>query len=115
MNADLIKEWGGAIAVFLSIGGIIYAWLTRRSKENTETIKAMGEELSARLKVIEKKQVNYDRRIQHLEDNFKHLPTREQISELKVALAQVSTTVDNTNQTITRMETDIRDFRKPKE
>ena len=115
MNLETIKEWGGAAAVLISIGGFIYAWLTRRSKENAETIKKMGEEVTERLKVIEKKLIADDRRIQHLEDNFKHLPTREQISELKVALAQVSTTVDSTNKTIHRIESDIRDFRKPKE
>lgn len=114
MNADIIKEWGGAMAVFLSTGGIIYAWLTRRSKENTETIARMGAELSSRLKVIEKKLVADDRRIQRLEDDSKHLPTREQISELKVALAQVSTTVDNTNKLITRLENDIRAIQKDK-
>jgi len=113
MNLESLKEWGGALAVVFSIGGIIYSWLTRRSKENTETIKTMGENLSERLAVIEKKLVSDDRRIQHLEDNFKHLPTKEQISELKVALTQVSTTVDSTNRTITRMESDIREFRKP--
>jgi len=114
MIPDTIKEWGGAMAVVFSIGGIIYSWLTRRSKENTETIAKMGEDISGRLKVIEKKLIADDRRIQHLEDNFKHLPTKEQISELKVALTQVSTTVDSTNRTITRMETDIREFRKTK-
>lgn len=114
MNLDAIKEWGGALAVLFSIGGIVYSWLTRRSKENAETITKMAEEISARLSVIEKKLITDDRRIQRLEDNFKHLPTKEQISELKVALTQVSTTVDSTNRTITRMESDIRDFRKTK-
>lgn len=115
VNLDAVKEWGGALAVVFSIGGIIYSWLTRRSKENTETIKAMGENISGRMEVIEKKLISDDRRIQRLEDNFKHLPTKEQISDLKVAITQVSTTVDSTNRTITRMETDIREFRKPKQ
>lgn len=114
MNLDTFKEWGGALAVVFSIGGIIYSWLTRRSKENTETIKELAESLSERLKGIEKKLIADDRRIQHLEDDFKHLPTKEQISELKVALAQVSTTVDNTNKMIARLEEDIRATGKPK-
>jgi len=114
MNLESLKEWGGALAVVFSIGGIIYSWLTRRSKENSETIKALAESLSKRLEVMEKKLISDDRRIQHLEDALKHLPTKEQISELKVALAQVSTTVDSTNRTITRMETEIREFRNTK-
>lgn len=107
-----VKDWLGLIAVFIALGTTFYAWLTRRSKENAKSIQKMGEDISNRLSVIEKKLISDDRRIQRLEDDFKHLPTREQISEIKVALAQISATVDNTNDGIKRIDADFRNLKK---
>ena len=106
------KDWLGLLALLISLGGVLYAWLTRRSKENAASIQRMSEELSAKLTDNEKKLISDDRRIQRLENDVDHLPTKESISELKVALAQVSATVEATNRVITRVEDDLRSMKK---
>jgi len=108
----MLKDWFGLIAIIIAVATTVYAWVTRRSKENAASIQKMADEISGRLKAIEKRLIVDDRRIQRLENDFQHLPTREQISELKVALAQVSTTVENTNKMVERMDNDIRSIKK---
>lgn len=107
-----LKDWLGLVAVFIALGTTVYAWLTRRSKENANSIQKMGEDISERLKVIEKKLISDDRRIQRLENDFEHLPSRDQISQINVALAQIGATVDNTNAAIKRIDDDLRSLKK---
>ena len=108
MGVSEIKEWLGIIAIIISVGATIYAWITARSQKN-----------STRLVGVQKKMVEYDRRIQSLESEFKHLPTHEQVSELRVAIAELTgvtnstqATVSSTNNAVKRLEQNFLDYKK---
>ncbi|MBA5777461.1 DUF2730 family protein [Stappia sp. F7233] len=73
-----IRNWSAAIASLLAIISIFYTWLTARSKANEHTI---GKH--------ERKLIEHDRRIQTLESDVGHLPPKDDVHELRIALEQV--------------------------
>ncbi|MEX0971511.1 MAG: DUF2730 family protein [Paracoccaceae bacterium] len=78
MDIAILKNWLSVLATVLSLGAIAYAWLTRRSTEN-----------SGRLSQAEKKLVEYDRRIQSIESDLKHMPDHEQIAGIRIAITKL--------------------------
>ncbi|ADZ70104.1 DUF2730 family protein [Polymorphum gilvum] len=70
-----IKEWLGAVATALSIGAIVYTWLTARSRANSDTINSH-----------ERKLREHDRRLQKVENEVDHLPTKDDFNELSLKL-----------------------------
>ncbi|MEO9612620.1 MAG: DUF2730 family protein [Nitratireductor sp.] len=73
-----IRTWSGPIASLLAIGGIVYTWLTARSTSNEGKIQAH-----------EKKLIEHDRRVQALEGEFTHLPTKDDFALLRIAIEQI--------------------------
>lgn len=74
-----VKDWLGLAAVTISVGGCIYAWLTARSKGNSEHLKKVDESLKA-----------HDRRIQTVESEIQHLPSKDNHHKLEVAIAEMN-------------------------
>ncbi|MEP0406304.1 DUF2730 family protein [Roseibium sp.] len=70
-----VKEWLGVVGSVLALGGIIYTWMTTRSRMNGEAIAAH-----------ERKLGEHDRRIQQVENEVGHLPTKDDFNELSLKL-----------------------------
>jgi hypothetical protein len=68
-----IKDWLGAVATALSIGAIVYTWLTARSRANGDTIDRHDRKL-----------IEHDRRIQKVENEVDHLPTKDDFNDLAI-------------------------------
>ncbi|PYE86897.1 DUF2730 family protein [Phyllobacterium leguminum] len=73
-----LRTWSGPVASLLAIGGIIYTWLTASSKANEGKITDHEEKL-----------IEHDRRIQSLESELKHLPSKDDFNGLLLAVEQV--------------------------
>ena len=78
MIEEVIRGWSGPIASLLAVTSMIYTWLTARSKTNEGKINGH-----------EKKLTEHDRRIQALEGDVKHLPTKDDFNELKIGMEQI--------------------------
>ncbi len=74
-----LKDWLGAVATALSIGAIVYTWLTARSRANGDTIATH-----------ERKLIDHDRRIQKVENEVDHLPTKDDFNELAIKLERTN-------------------------
>lgn len=74
----IILEWSGPVASLLAVISIVYTWLTARSAANEGKITGH-----------EKKLTEHDRRIQALEAEVQHLPRKDDVHGLQVALEQV--------------------------
>ena len=97
---DTIQSWSGALATLLSIGAIIYTWLTARSRANGQTIERH-----------ETKLISHDRRIQTLEGEFKHMPSKDDIHGLMMSvetikgeLGKMGATYEGVNRSVRRIE-----------
>lgn len=69
------NKWLGAIGAVLGISSMIYTWITARSRANGETIANH-----------ERKLIEHDRRIQKVENEVDHLPTKDDFNELALKL-----------------------------
>ncbi|RVJ42364.1 DUF2730 family protein [Sinorhizobium medicae] len=56
--------------------------------------------LGTRLEKTEKALIEHDRRIQRVEDELKHLPDKDTVMELKLALAELKGTVNALGETV---------------
>lgn len=90
MELDIISRWLSIIALLISIGSALWAWLGRSGRELRERItkvraageaadKALGDELDI-----------HDRRIQLIESELKHLPSKEDVADLKLAMTEMN-------------------------
>lgn len=76
---DLLGPWFGLVAVVISVGGTLYAFLSSPSKKNAEAV----DDLKGNVTKIEK-------RLQTVEDEMKHLPDRDSQHRVELALAQMN-------------------------
>lgn len=78
MELSLVKDWFAVAGGVLGVGGALYAWLTRDGN------KALGAvaEIKEAVAVI-------DRRVARLELEMEHLPSKDDVAELKLSLAKV--------------------------
>lgn len=100
MDLSVVMPWIIAAMTIINFGGLIQNMISKGEKENTE-----------KLKKAETKLVEYDRRIQALEGDFKHLPSKDDIHTLVLAveiikgeLGKMGATYDGVNRTVRRIE-----------
>lgn len=89
MLPDTLNEWASLIAVLMSLGAIVHSWLMSRVKVNSEHLKAVDQKL-----------IEHDRRIQSAESELSHLPAKDDVLELKLALAELRGTVGRLDESL---------------
>ncbi len=94
---DELKEWLGLIALIVSFGGTVYAWITSRSNVNAEHLKTVDTTLS-----------DHALRIQAIEGELKHLPAKDDVNDLKLALAQLGGTVGRLDESLNGISRTVR-------
>ncbi|MBW8638981.1 DUF2730 domain-containing protein [Hoeflea sp. WL0058] len=87
---ELIAPWLGLIALFISVGGTVYAWLTSRSKEYAKKLDNLNEGRAKDLSEINTRLNGHASRIQTIEDEMKHLPDRDSQHRVELALAEMN-------------------------
>ncbi|MBD8890164.1 DUF2730 family protein [Roseibium litorale] len=97
MMIDGLKDWATLANTALAIGAIIYSWLTGKAKVNEE-----------RLKTVDAKLTDHDRRIQAAESELQHLPAKEDVMELKLALAELRGTVGRLDESLNGISRTVR-------
>ena len=95
-----LQQWLGLIALFVSIGTTAFAWVTARSKVNSEHLKRVDDSLKV-----------HDRRIQKLESEMEHLPSKDSQHQLELAMKEIqgdvklmATNMESVQRTTRRME-----------
>lgn len=97
---EFLKDWLALAALVVSLGTTVYAWLTSRSKGNAEHLKAVDAAL-----------LDHGSRIQSIESEMKHMPAKDDVVELKLALAEIKgqmgrfdESLSGVSRTVRRME-----------
>lgn len=100
MDISDFKNWLGALALIVSLGGAFYAWLTSRSKDN-----------SSRLDDHEEKLNGQEKRLASVEHELKHVPNKDDINDLRLEISnlngsvgRISENLKNVNTTVSRVE-----------
>jgi hypothetical protein len=79
---DAARDWLGLIAVVISLGTIVVTWLTAGSSKNAKTLDSHEKRLNA-----------HAERLTQVENDIKHLPAKDDVTELKIAMAELKGTI----------------------
>lgn len=100
MDISVLMPWLLAGNTIVSLGTAAYAVLTTGSKANTQKIEA-----------VEIKLTDHDRRVQAIESELKHLPDKDTVIDLRLALADLGQkvavmgeSVQSTSRTVRRID-----------
>jgi hypothetical protein len=109
VDVNPIVVWVSLILSVVTLAGMLKTWLSSGE-----------EEIDERLEVAEKTLINHDRRVQTVESELKHLPDKDMVMDLKLAMAElkgtVSTlgeTVGSVSRTVHRIDDYLREDAKP--
>lgn len=78
----VVSPWLGLVALAVSLGGTVYAWMTSRSKVNAEHLKTVDTTLA-----------EHGKAIQAIEGELKHMPAKDDVTELKISMAEIKGSV----------------------
>lgn len=90
--------FGPLIGVLSSIGTAIYAFMTRRSKAAEDAMEEVKAEISKRallsdLAALEVRVDETEKKVAQIETEMRHMPDREMVNEIKLAIADLKGTV----------------------
>lgn len=97
MMIDGLKDWATLANTVLAMGAFLYSWLTGKAKVNEARLKAVDEKLS-----------DHDRRILTAESELQHLPTKDDVMELKLTLAELRGTVGRLDESLSGVSRTVR-------
>lgn len=104
MDIDSVAKWVGLIALLLSIGNLLWAWLSRPARDMKEHVEQANERIDEMFEGLK----GHDRRIQRVEDDLRHLPTKDDLQQLEVKVTAVKTELDMAVRVLTRIDDHLR-------
>lgn len=109
---DELKSWAGFIAILVSLGTIVWAWLTSGAKHTQADLDKFKLAEAERWEKIDAVFIEHERRVQTIESELKHLPSQKSVHELQLTLkdmqvemAKIGASADQSARTAARVET----------
>ncbi len=96
-DPETIKAWLGIVAVAISLGTLVYSWVISRSRVNTEHLKLVDEKLG-----------EHGSRLQDIETTLKHMPAKDDVNDLKLAIAELRGSVGRLDENLTGVNRAVR-------
>lgn len=97
MDIVLLKDIVIGAAAVLSSGLAIWTFMQSPAKKNADAIEKAKSDSAEAITKINRKLIEHDRRIQSVEGELKHLPDKEAVHELKLAIVELQGTVKAQN------------------
>lgn len=93
MNFATVEAVLGIVSILISLGVLFYAWFTARSKVNEEHLTAVDAILD-----------DHKTRIQEIENDFKHLPGKDDVTDLKLAISELKGVVGRMDESMKNVQ-----------
>ena len=100
----MISQWGALLALLLSIGNLLWAWISRPARDVGKRV----DEVNERVEEVFEGLKGHDRRIQRVEDDLRHLPTKDDLNALTNTVTGVKTELDIVARVVTRIDEFLR-------
>ncbi|MFD1792091.1 DUF2730 family protein [Ochrobactrum teleogrylli] len=100
MDHQFLKDWSGVIATLISIGTVIYAWLTAGSRQNSDELKLV----SQRLGVVEDGLTEIKAEMKHMPDEKALTDLKLEISEIRGSFGRMEENISSMSRTVHRVE-----------
>lgn len=110
-----INQWLSLFALGVTIANSLWIWLSRPARDTAKKIDDTNErveeliaEQNARADRHREDLKAHDRRIQRVEDDLRHLPTKDDLSAVASSLTAVKTELDIVARVVTRIDDFLR-------
>ncbi len=115
MTLASATQWVSLAALLLSIGNMIWAWISRpardmghRIDQTDERVNELVADVNARADRHREDLKVHDRRIQKLENELVHLPTKDDLRALELSITGIRTELDIVARTVSRIDEFLR-------
>lgn len=78
MEFDVISKWLGLVSLIVSVVTAVWTLISKSTKPFDDKLSGHDEDLK-----------NHDRRIQKVEDELAHLPSKTEVHDIKLAIARL--------------------------
>ncbi|MGB3834466.1 MAG: DUF2730 family protein [Mesorhizobium sp.] len=93
-------QWVSFLLSAIALAGIVYGWFTAGEKQVAKDLAAHKQKHGEDMNAIDGAIALHDRRIQSLETEFQHLPNKDSLVELKLALSDLKGTVGRLDESL---------------
>lgn len=101
IDNDTIRTWLQVLAVVvMPICSIVYTWIATRDKDNSQHIKAVETALGAQI-------ATHAGRIDRIESELKHLPSKDDISGLRSDMRAMQAELEATQREVQGMRSSV--------
>ena len=97
MDLETLNRWVAIFALLIGIANAVWFWVTSPGKEARKRFDDMLDNLKT-----------HDRRIQTVENEVKHLPTKDDMAKLDLKLTRVETECESMGRTLRRIDDHLR-------
>jgi uncharacterized protein YacL (UPF0231 family) len=100
MDMQFLKDWSGLLAVLISIGGSLFAWLTAGSKQNSQELV----EVNKSIDLVETRLTKIEAEMKHLPDEKALMALKLDITEMKGSFGRMEESISGITRTVHRVE-----------
>lgn len=104
MQATTLSAWVSIVALLLSIGNLLWAWISRPARDVGARVDDANERIDEAFDGLK----THDRRIQRVEDDLRHLPTKADLQQVELKVAAIKTELDIVAKVVSRIDDFLR-------
>ncbi len=93
-------QWVSFLLSASALAGLVYGWFTAGEKQVAKDLAAHKQKHGDDMAAIDSAIALHDRRIQNVETELKHLPDKDSVVELKLAIADLKGTVGRLDESL---------------
>lgn len=97
MTLATVSQYLGLALAIIALLGHLKSFTSSGEKALEKRLETLERE---RLLPLEKCAIDHDRRVQRVEDELKHLPDKDSVLELRLALSELKGTVNTLGETV---------------
>lgn len=110
-----IQAWLSIGALLIGIANALWIWLSRPARDANKRIDEANERVDELISLADERAdrhreelKNHDRRIQRVEDEMRHLPTKDDLNRVGQSVTAMKTELDIVARTINRIDDFLR-------
>jgi hypothetical protein len=93
-----IRDWLSVAAMLLSIGAVVYTWLTRDAREAGAAVAKLDSKVNEAIKERDRKIDLAEDRISRIEGELKGVPDRDSVHKMQLEMVAMRGSVDVLNE-----------------
>ena len=95
---DLLQSYLALASLLISVGGTIYAWLTRSGREAVERVSTLEGRIDLAVKERDRKIDALEDRVSRIEGELKGVPDRESVHRMQLEMERMRGTIEVLNE-----------------